>query len=92
MRIDEFKFVEMFSNSKGKTSPMLTLAFFGGVVSLIAFSFCAAATFFMVVFEAKTDVTSLLINITMQSVGLFTVSVGALTTRRFTQDKTIENA
>lgn len=90
MRVDEFKFVEMFSNSKGKTSPMLTLGFFGGVVSLTVFFFCAAATFFMVVFEAKTDVTSLLTNITMQSVGLFTVAMGALTTRRFTQDKPIE--
>lgn len=91
MNIQKFEFVEMFNNSKGKTSPMLTLAFFGGVVSLLVFFFCAGATFFMQVFESKTDVTNLLTNITMQSVGLFTVCMGALTTRRFTKDKDIEN-
>lgn len=89
LSINTFTFAQMFNNSKGKTSPMLVLSFFGGVISLIVFFACAIATFFMVIFEAKTDVTALLTSVTMQSVGLFTVALGALTTRRFTNDKDI---
>lgn len=89
--INKFNFPQMFNNSKGKTSPMLVLGFYGGVVSVSVFLLCAMATFFMVIFEAKTDVTQLLTNITMQAVGLFTVAGGMLVSRRFTKDKEIEN-
>lgn len=89
--INKFNFFQMFNNSKGKTSPMLVLGFYGGVVSVTVFLLCAMATFFMVIFEAKTDVTQLLTNITMQSVGLFGVAGGMLVSRRFTKDKEIDN-
>jgi hypothetical protein len=80
----------MLNDSKGKTSLMKFLCFIAGLLSSLVFAVCSFAAFFMIIFEAKTDVTNILTTLTMQSVGLFTVSIGAVTTRRFTQDKTLD--
>ncbi len=87
MSINDFNFNQMFNDSKGKTSLMKFLCFFAGVGSILVFLTCSIAAFVMIIFEAKTDVTNILTTLTMQSVGLFTVTIGAVTTRRFTQDK-----
>lgn len=91
LNINQFTFAQMFNNSKGKTSPMLFVAFCGAVVSLCVFSSCAFVMMALVVHESKTDITGILNSILMQSVALFTLSSGMLTVRRFTQDKEINN-
>ena len=91
LNINKFTFAQMFNNSKGKTSPMLFVAFFGAFVSLFVFSSCAFVMMALVVHESKTDITGILNSILMQSVALFTLSSGMLTVRRFTQDKEINN-
>jgi len=92
LNIDRFNFIQMFNNSKGKTSLMLFSSFIGVITSSLIFTLCGVIAAFMVMFEAKsTDISNVLTSLAMQSVGLFTVSIGALTTRRFTDDKTITN-
>lgn len=86
----KFSINQMLNDSKGKTSLMKFLCFIAGLASLAVFSVCSFAAFFMIIFESKTDVTNILTTLTMQSVGLFTVSIGAVTTRRFTQDKDVQ--
>lgn len=88
--INRFNFVQMFNNSKGKTSPMLVIAFWGGVISLLVFLVTSFITLIMVTHGTKADVTSILTNTQMQSVALFTVASGMLVTRRFTNDKEIQ--
>jgi len=44
----------------------------------------------LVVIEAKTDVTTILNSVLMQSVAMVTLALSALGVRRFTKDKEIE--
>jgi len=90
MDINKFNFAQMFNNSKGKTSPMILIAFLSGFIGCFTFASCAIIMYFLVVYEAKTDVTTILNSVLMQSVGMVTLSLGALATRRFTKDKEIE--
>lgn len=90
--VNRFNFAQMFNNSKGKTSPMLLLAFMGGTVAVVVFAVTSFITLIMVTYGTKADVTSILTNTQMQSVALFTVASGMFVTRRLTQDKPIENA
>ncbi len=87
MDINKFNFVQMFNNSKGKTSPMILIAFSAGLIGSATFLSCAIIMFFLVGYEAKTDVTNILNSVLMQSVGLVTLSLTALGVRRFTNDK-----
>lgn len=87
--INSFNFKQMFNNSKGKTSPMLVLAFYGGVVSVSVFAVTCIITLIMVTYGTKSDVTNILNNTQMQAVALFTVASGMLVSRRFTSDKEI---
>lgn len=89
MDINTFNFVQMFNNSKGKTSPMILVAFIAGLIGCATFATCAFIMLILVVHEAKTDVTNILSNVLMQSVAMVTLSLGALATRRFTKDKEI---
>ncbi len=87
MDINKFNFVQMFNNSKGKTSPMILIAFISGLIGSATFLSCAIIMFFLVGYKAKTDVTNILNSVLMQSVGLVTLSLTALGVRRFTNDK-----
>ena len=88
--INKFNFWQMFNNSKGKTSPMLLIAFFSGVIGCTVFASCAIVMYVLVVIEAKTDVTTILNSVLMQSVAMVTLALSALGVRRFTKDKEIE--
>lgn len=90
MDINKFNFVQMFNDSKGKTSSSKFLAIIGGLVSLGTFSSCAFVMLVLIAHEAKTDITSIVNLVMMQSVALFTICMGVLTTRRFTKDKEID--
>ena len=90
MDINKFNFAQMFNNSKGKTSPMILIAFLSGIIGCFTFASCAIIMYFLVVYEAKNDVTTILNSVLMQSVAMVTLSLGALATRRFTKDKEIE--
>lgn len=90
MDINKFNFAQMFNNSKGKTSPMILIAVLSGVIGCFTFASCAIIMYFLVVYEAKNDVTTILNSVLMQSVAMVTISLGALATRRFTKDKEIE--
>lgn len=90
ININRFTWQQMFNNSKGKTSPMLFVAFCGALTALSVFSSCAFVMIILVVHESKTDVTGILNSVLMQSVALFTLSSGMLTVRRFTNDKEVK--
>jgi hypothetical protein len=90
MDINKFNFVQMFNNSKGKTSPMILIAFLSGLSGVSTFVACAIIMFVLVGYEAKTVVTNILNSVLMQSVAMVTLSLGALGVRRFTKDKEIE--
>ena len=90
--INRFSFKQMFNDSKGKTSLTKLIAFGAGAVGVSVFASCAVIMYVLVVVEAKTDVTTILNSVLMQSVAMTTLSLGALTARRFTNDKPIDNA
>ena len=88
VNIHEFKWVEMFTDSKGRTSPSKVLGFFGGVVSLIVFFIAAIDAIF---FSLNEFSNGTLTTLTVQSLALFTTSGALLGIRRFTKDKEITN-
>lgn len=92
LSVNTFNFQQMFNDSKGRTSLTKLIAFGAGVIGVGVFASCAIIMYVLVVVEAKTDVTSILNSVLMQSVAMTTLSLGSLTARRFTQDKEIDNA
>jgi hypothetical protein len=85
--IQEFKWIEMFTDSKGRTSPSKVLGFFGGVVSLLVFFIAAIDAIF---FSLNEFSNGTLTTLTVQALALFTASGTLLGIRRFTKDKEIQ--
>jgi hypothetical protein len=82
--IHKFSWIEMFNDSKGRTSPSKFLGFLGGVISLLVFLLCGVAI--VTKFADGTNVG----NVSIQSVAMFTVASALLGIRRFTKDKDYE--
>lgn len=86
--ISQFNFKQMFNNSKGKTSLGLVVCGMFAFAATIGILSCG----FVIVFEThkesatKADVGSF----SMQCVALAGLTIGYLTSRRFTEDKQIE--
>ena len=83
--IHKFSWVEMFNDSKGKTSPSLVLGFFGGTISILVFLLCGISI--LTKYQDGVNVQSM----AMQSVAMLTVCATLLGIRRFTKDKDIQN-
>lgn len=83
--IHKFKFVELFTDSKGRTSPSKVLGFFGGAVAIVVFFICGISV--VTKYQDSPNVQT----IAMHSVAMLTVCATLLGIRRFTKDKEIEN-
>jgi len=92
VNIHEFKWVEMITDSKGRTSPGKFLSLIGGIVSVLTFSTTSVIALIITVGSngSHGEASNLAQNIAMQSVALFTLCIAHLTSRRFTKDKEIE--
>ncbi len=88
LNIQEFKWIEMFTDSKGRTSPSKVLGFLGGVSSLLVFFIAAMDAIF---FASNEYSNGILTTLTVQALALFTASSALLGIRRFTKDKDIIN-
>jgi hypothetical protein len=86
--IHEFNWTELFTDSKGRTSPGKVLGFFGGIISLIVFFVAAMDAMF---FASNEYSNSILTTLTVQALALFTASGALLGIRRFTKDKDISS-
>jgi hypothetical protein len=87
LNIQEFNWAEMFTDSKGRTSPSKVLGFFGGVISLLVFFIAAMDAIF---FSLNEFSNGTLTTLTVQALALFTASGTLLGIRRFTKDKEVE--
>jgi hypothetical protein len=84
----EFNWIELFTDSKGRTSPSKVLGFLGGVSSLLVFFIAAMDAIF---FASNEYSNGILTTLTVQALALFTASSALLGIRRFTKDKDIIN-
>lgn len=84
--IHKFKFVELVTDSKGRTSPSKLLGLYGGVVSITVFAICGVSI--VTKYADGPNVQSL----AMHSVAMLTVCATLLGIRRFTKDKEPETA
>lgn len=82
--IHEFKFIELITDSKGRTSPSKLLGLYGGVVSITVFAICGISI------VTKYADGSNIQGLAMHSVAMLTVCAALLGIRRFTKDKEIE--
>ena len=97
--IDKFSWAQMFNNSKGKSSGMLLVCIYAGIVSITSFGLAVAIMVVTVVFALinkvslasvmPTDILNFLGTIMFQSLALFTSALAGLGARRFTKDKEI---
>lgn len=86
--INKFSFVQMFNDSKGRTSPSKVVGFYACVVSVTTFGLGS-----MVAILDATELTGGIITIvTVQSVALFVAGGTLLGIRRFTKDKEVDKA
>lgn len=85
--IQEFKWVEMFTDSKGRTSPSKIVGFFSCFVSIVVFAVAAFDAIFVSTDEYSNAV---LTTLTVQSLAFFTAGGTLLGIRRFTKDKEIK--
>jgi hypothetical protein len=83
----KFSWLEIFNDSKGRTSPGKIVGFFACVVSVLVFAIASLEA----VFARNTNdqTTAILTTVSMQSVALFTVGSALLAIRRFTKDKEV---
>lgn len=97
MDVDKFNWAQMFNNSKGKTSGMLVICFYAGIVSVSCFALVGlitigASVYAMIAQEnfarvLPTDILNFLNNIMFQSLALFGSAAAGYGARRFTKDK-----
>ena len=85
MKVDihKFNWMEMFNDSKGRTSPGKVLGFFGGLISILTFLIAGIAI------VTKYGEGSNIGNVLMYSVAMFYAAAALLGIRRFTKDKDI---
>lgn len=86
--IQEFKWVELFTDSKGRTSPSKVVGFLGCIASIIVF---ITASFDVIFVSTNEHSNGILTTLTVQSLALFTAGGTLLGIRRFTKDKEITN-
>lgn len=93
--IHKFKWVEMCNDSTGRTSTGKFISLVGGLASILTFCIASAAVLFVsfgASKESDAHAANLAQNIALQSVALFTLCIGHLTTRRFSQDKKLDDS
>lgn len=81
--LHKFKFVELFTDSKGRTSPSKLIGLYGGVVSITVFLICGISV--VTKYQDSPNVQSM----AMHSIAMLTVCATLLGIRRFTKDKEI---
>lgn len=86
--IHEFKWVEMFTDSKGRTSPSKVVGFFACVISIVVFG---TASFDVIFVSTDENSNGILTTLTVQSLAFFTAGGTLLGIRRFTKDKEIKD-
>lgn len=86
----KFEWIEIFNDSKGRTSPGKIVGFFACVVSILVFAIASMEAVFTHSINDHTN--AILTTITMQAVALFTVGSALLGIRRFTKDKDIHTS
>lgn len=89
--INSFKWVQMFNNSRGKTSAMLVAGFAACIAAILVFSFTSFLLLYIIAIKYSASLAAEIQSTQMQSVALFALGMGALTARRFTNDKKLEN-
>lgn len=98
--IDRFNPVQMFNNSKGKTSGLLLVCIYACLASVTCFvivgSVIVGASLYAVINKEnlsdliKPDIQALLSNLLLQSSALFAMGGAGLGIRRFTNDKPVQ--
>jgi hypothetical protein len=84
--IHEFRIVELFTDSKGRTSPGKVAGFTACIASTVVFSI--ASTY--AIFHANENTVGVITIVTGQCVALFIAGGTLLGIRRFTQDKEVQ--
>lgn len=88
-KIDKFVWQELFTDSKGRTSPGKLAGFYACVISCTVFAIASIVAIFDNSINDQTS--SMLSTISMQSVALFTLGGTLLGIRRFTKDKDLSD-
>lgn len=88
--INTFKWVQMFNNSRGKTSAMLVVGFAACIVAVGVFAFTSILMLYIVFTKYSSSLAAEIQSTQMQSVALFALGGTMLGVRRFTNDKKIE--
>ncbi len=91
-KMDQFKVVEMFNDSQGKTSPSLVVGVCSAFVSLGAFASSGLIIQVMILFkiEQSSEIIGFFSMLTNQSIVLFGMAVTLIGVHRMTKDKAIE--
>lgn len=90
--IQKFKLTELFNDSKGKTSPTLTIGFIACLVALGGIITSGNAVLFMLVFKIERDTNTIgfLQTLLMQCIALFTLGASMLSIHRLSKDKPVQ--